>query len=184
MGSRGWRNDCLESLFCRCYDHVISVWTHLPTSALDVGNHHTKWNWQPCIPSRLTRRLFDEKTALTVALFYLLPPTPAVMSSPYTEPIYALMCFTGYNLIVQRQFLSASIVLLAASSVRATGIFNVLILAFAMILPLKKKKPILDNSRTAGGGNLDLGWDLSVCLVSSNLICRYSETSRKIVSWR
>jgi Gpi18-like mannosyltransferase len=61
--------------------------------------------------------------ALTATLFYLLSPTPAVLSSPYTEPTFALMTFSGMFLATKRRIMLASLCLAGATSMRATGVF-------------------------------------------------------------
>ena len=55
------------------------------------------------------------------------------MSSPYGEPLYALLVFTGYYFCIQRQFWLASVVLAGATSIRATGVVNVGVLGWCAL---------------------------------------------------
>lgn len=84
---------------------------------------------------RLTETVISRRVAVVSTLFYLLAPTPAVLVSPYTEPLYACFTFAGYLLAYQRQFLLASLCLAGATSLRATGIFAAPLLAALAIFP-------------------------------------------------
>ncbi|RSH90453.1 ER membrane glycoprotein subunit of the GPI transamidase complex-like protein [Saitozyma podzolica] len=64
------------------------------------------------------------------------PPTPAVLSSPYTEPLFALLTFTGFFLAVTKRYLLSGLVLGLATSVRATGIFGVGVLGWIILFGL------------------------------------------------
>ncbi|WVN90315.1 uncharacterized protein L203_105551 [Cryptococcus depauperatus CBS 7841] len=85
---------------------------------------------------KLTLFLFHPTFAFLTSLLYLLPPTVAP-SAPYTEPFYSLLTFTGiYLLFAKRQNLMGTLCLAGATSVRATGMLNSLIIVVSA-LPLK-----------------------------------------------
>jgi hypothetical protein len=62
-------------------------------------------------------------------ILYLLAPTPAVLVSPYTEPLYACLTFTGFHQAFRRRYAIAAIFLAGATSLRATGVFAAPVLA-------------------------------------------------------
>ncbi|KJE02009.1 GPI mannosyltransferase 2 [Cryptococcus gattii NT-10] len=77
---------------------------------------------------KLTKHIFNPTFALLTSLLYLLPPT-ATPSAPYTEPIYSLLTFSGiYLLSIKRQMVLAGLCLAGATTVRSTGIFNLITL--------------------------------------------------------
>ncbi|GFZ43371.1 GPI mannosyltransferase 2 [Saitozyma sp. JCM 24511] len=85
---------------------------------------------------KLTSRLASPSFAKLTTYLYLLPPTPAVLSSPYTEPLYALFTFTGFFLAITKRYLLSGLVLGLATSVRATGIFGVGVLGWIILFDL------------------------------------------------
>ena len=86
------------------------------------------------IQSRLTKSIISSHSfAYTTALLYTLAPTPAILVSPYTEPLYALCAFTGFYYVSQRRWILAAGVLAMATGLRATGLFNVGVLGWAMV---------------------------------------------------
>ncbi|WRT64086.1 uncharacterized protein IL334_001015 [Kwoniella shivajii] len=86
------------------------------------------WIGAAVMLDKTTSYLFNSRFAFLTTLLYLIPPTP-IPSLPYTEPLYALTTFTGlYLLTVKRQYLFSGIAFAASTGIRATGIFNVLIL--------------------------------------------------------
>lgn len=55
-------------------------------------------------PLRLTLHLTSSpRFALLSSLFYALSPSPAVLSAPYTEPLFALLSFSGF-LFIEESF--------------------------------------------------------------------------------
>ncbi|WVQ71222.1 hypothetical protein IAR50_000747 [Cryptococcus sp. DSM 104548] len=78
---------------------------------------------------RLTTHLFNPTYAFITCLLYLLPPT-AILGSSYTEPLYALLTFTGiYMLAVHKQMFISAIFFGATSSIRSTGVLNILLIS-------------------------------------------------------
>jgi GPI mannosyltransferase 2 len=80
-------------------------------------------------PSSLTARLSGSRRIARVAsLIYLLSPSPGALVSPYTEPIYALLTFTGMLLVEDSCNLlslgAATACFAASTSVRPTGLLN------------------------------------------------------------
>ncbi|ORY24705.1 GPI mannosyltransferase 2 [Naematelia encephala] len=73
---------------------------------------------------KLSNQLFNPTFARTTALLYILQPSQSVMSSVYTEPLYALFSFVGFDLALRRKWIRASLCLACATSLRATGIFS------------------------------------------------------------
>jgi phosphatidylinositol glycan class V len=59
-----------------------------------------------------------------------------VLSSPYTEPLFALLTFTGFFLAITKRYLLSGLVLGLATSVRATGIFGVGVLGWIILFDL------------------------------------------------
>ncbi|ODO12010.1 hypothetical protein I350_00794 [Cryptococcus amylolentus CBS 6273] len=75
---------------------------------------------------KLSTHIFDPTYAFITCLLYLLPPT-AILGSPYTEPLYALLTFTGiYMLAIKEQMFISALFFAGASSIRSTGVFNAL----------------------------------------------------------
>ncbi|WVQ85547.1 hypothetical protein IAT38_007713 [Cryptococcus sp. DSM 104549] len=72
---------------------------------------------------KLTLHMFNPTFALLTALFYTLPPT-ASSTAPYTEPLCALLTFSGYYLVIKKQYLLGGICLSAATSMRASGLIS------------------------------------------------------------
>lgn len=89
---------------------------------------------------RLTRALFERRTALVASVLYAFPPAPAVLSAPYTEVTYALFTFLGFYLLTNRKWLRAALSFAVATSVRATGVFTVIPLAYVLLIPLLDDK--------------------------------------------
>jgi Gpi18-like mannosyltransferase len=67
-------------------------------------------------------------------MLYILHPASAVLSSPLSEPLFALLTFTGFYLAVERHFLMSSLFLAGATAVRATGILAVGPIAWMIII--------------------------------------------------
>jgi phosphatidylinositol glycan class V len=85
--------------------------------------------------ARLTHALFDRRTALIAGVLYAFPPAPAPLSAPYTETGYALATFAGFYGMATRRWWAAALAFAAATSVRATGVFTTLPLAYALLAP-------------------------------------------------
>jgi len=66
-------------------------------------------------------------------LLYLLAPTPAVLASLYTEPLFACLTFSGFSLALRRHYYLAGILLAGATSIRATGVLAAPTLALMAI---------------------------------------------------
>jgi hypothetical protein len=81
--------------------------------------------------------------AWKTASLYLLAPTPAVLSSPYGEPLFALLTFTGYHLAVKRSWVPSACVLAIATSIRATGVLASGILGWLPLFPDDSLRPHL-----------------------------------------
>lgn len=83
---------------------------------------------------RLTRALTgSHRFAQLSCLFYALPPHPAAAVAPYTEPLFALLTFTGFYQTVKAKHLRSALLLALATGVRATGIFNIAILGWHIL---------------------------------------------------
>lgn len=82
--------------------------------------------------------MISKPFARITVLLYLIPPTPAVLVSPYTEPFFAVCTFAGLLLAVKKRYLLASLPLACATSLRATGIFAAPLLA-GIALHLSKR---------------------------------------------
>jgi Gpi18-like mannosyltransferase len=70
----------------------------------------------------LTAQITSERKAKATWLLYLLAPSPAILASLYTEPLFACLTFSGFGLVLRRRYYAASILLAGATSIRATGI--------------------------------------------------------------
>ena len=70
----------------------------------------------------LTSQIFGTKRAYLTWILYLLAPSPAILASLYTEPLFACLTFSGFGLVLRRRYSAAAILLAGATSIRATGI--------------------------------------------------------------
>lgn len=92
---------------------------------------------------RLTAKLFQRRTAFIASVLYAFPPAPAVLSAPYTESSYALLTFCGFYLMTSAKYWTAAVSFALATTIRATGVFTVVPLAYALLIPvLKDKQPL------------------------------------------
>ncbi|WVQ62252.1 uncharacterized protein L199_000391 [Kwoniella botswanensis] len=93
-----------------------------------VGISAVAWVGASIVLYKLTVHLYNPAFAILTTILYMIPPTP-VPSLPYTEPLYAFTTFLGaYLVIVKRQYLLSGLIFACSTGLRATGIFNVLIL--------------------------------------------------------
>lgn len=95
----------------------------------------------------MTHDLYGGSFAMTSTMLYLLVPCPAVLSSVYTESPFACLAFAGYRRALTQEWLSASLFLAAATGVRATGVFNAVVVG---LMVLQSADGRLDISRAAG----------------------------------
>nr|XP_019049170.1 hypothetical protein I302_02951 [Kwoniella bestiolae CBS 10118]OCF28100.1 hypothetical protein I302_02951 [Kwoniella bestiolae CBS 10118] len=119
-----------------------SAWVRGGGGEVDVGDivwggmgvSAVVWVGASIMLYKLTNHLYNPKFALLTTLLYLLPPSP-VPSLPYTEPLYALTTFSGmYFLVVRRQYMLCGVLFACSTGMRATGIFNVLVLSGVGVL--------------------------------------------------
>lgn len=89
---------------------------------------------------RLTAKLFQRRTAFIASILYAFPPAPAVLSAPYTESSYALMTFCGLHFMASGSYRTAAVSFAIATSIRATGVFTVVPLAYAILIPALEDK--------------------------------------------
>ncbi|KAL1405821.1 ER membrane glycoprotein subunit of the GPI transamidase complex-like protein [Vanrija albida] len=82
----------------------------------------------------LTRALFGRRAALTTSLLYALPPSPAVLCAPYTEAVYAALFFSGLLATARGRYVLAALLFAGTTSVRATGVFSGLVLAWQVVV--------------------------------------------------
>ncbi|WOO83212.1 GPI mannosyltransferase 2 [Vanrija pseudolonga] len=82
----------------------------------------------------LTRTLFGRRAALTTSLLYALPPAPATLCAPYTESVYAAFFFSGLYATACRRYVVAALLFAGMTSVRATGVFAGLVLAWQVVV--------------------------------------------------
>ncbi|OCF73752.1 hypothetical protein I204_05596 [Kwoniella mangroviensis CBS 8886] len=93
-----------------------------------VGVSAVAWVGASAILYKLTVHLYNPAFAILTTILYMIPPTP-VPSLPYTEPLYAFTTFLSiYLMIVKRQYLLTGVMFACSMGMRATGIFNILIL--------------------------------------------------------
>ena len=83
----------------------------------------------------MTHRHSSKEFAAIICLLYSIPPTPAVLASPYTEPLFALFTFLGFDLALRRRYLLSALSLAAATSVRATGVLGAVVVCWLVVLP-------------------------------------------------
>jgi Gpi18-like mannosyltransferase len=70
----------------------------------------------------LTAQIITPRKAYLTWILYLLAPSPAILASLYTEPLFACLTFSGFGLALRRRYYGAAILLAGATSIRATGI--------------------------------------------------------------
>ena len=70
----------------------------------------------------LTAQIFGTEMAYLTWILYLLAPSPAILASLYTEPLFACLTFSGFGLVLRKRYSAAAILLAGATSIRATGI--------------------------------------------------------------
>ncbi|EIW73174.1 hypothetical protein TREMEDRAFT_42227 [Tremella mesenterica DSM 1558] len=102
----------------------------------------------------LTSLLFSPSFAFITSCLYLLPPTPAVLSSAYTEPIFAFFTFSGYHHALKKNWLIASLLLAGSSMIRATGVFSsgVLVWLYVFRSDTSSRGPFIIFTRLVKGG--------------------------------
>jgi Gpi18-like mannosyltransferase len=70
----------------------------------------------------LTAQIITPRKAYLTWILYLLAPSPAILASLYTEPLFACLTFSGFGMVIRRRYYAAAILLGGATSIRATGI--------------------------------------------------------------
>ncbi|CAK9782258.1 mannosyltransferase [Cutaneotrichosporon oleaginosum] len=88
---------------------------------------------------KLTRTLFNRRIALLTGVLYAFPPAPAPLSAPYTETTYSLATLAGFYAMATQRWFVAAAAFAAATSVRATGVFTTIPLAYAMLVPALRR---------------------------------------------
>ena len=81
----------------------------------------------------LTAQITTPRKAYLTWTLYLLAPSPAILASLYTEPLFACLTFSGFSMILQRRYYAAAILLAGATSIRATGILAAPTLAVMVV---------------------------------------------------
>lgn len=85
--------------------------------------------------SSMTRRFASEQFAIITYLLYSFPPTPAVLASPYTEPLFAMFTFIGFDLALRRRHIFSAVSLAMAAGIRATGVLGAAVVCWSIMFP-------------------------------------------------
>ncbi|WWC66370.1 uncharacterized protein I206_100271 [Kwoniella pini CBS 10737] len=128
MGLLRLSGECLAWLKGNEFNENDLIWGGMTISS-------TSWIGSCMILHKMTTLLFNSsRFALLTTILYMIPPTP-IPSLPYTEPLYSLIVLSGiYLLVVKKQYILTGILFAFSTATRATGIFNVFILAGVIIL--------------------------------------------------